>query len=556
LIVLLLRQKTEFSFKKLVEMGNTVDAVYPGIVIACLEILRGKNERPVKEELVFEAWTAWVPSVLTERDFQGSLTALNYSNLNPSKHLLIRLLRAVNNSSHRGVLLEKALGALTHDDQDIIQVIQSLPADIQLDSFRGSDGLVMWKLVREAVFLGMLSAHQEEILREICAAISSEKLEGLLIGDSLPVRSDLLSLVDELTESVPETHWRESREDPEIFLRASFHHWNDWVAIISRFKNGVGSLSETPGPGEWIVAGLVDDRSLETRIPNPENRFDVLFYVSRIGRVDNKRVFFRILFDVVNGCYHSSGAMRCVARAACAALGPSLIADHTESLIDALITRVRRKQSSLDSCHKLIHGLIFQRVSIGSRIDLIRTILRTYRARDFPVWSLRVLLVLAGSLEKPAIQAEQLTPAQMIANELIQRIKYVVTVEDVEKAIFGILICMRSIEIFPVEIQIVKICEVVEVLKVFALPGSTGDENGVRLIVVLEMIPFVSKMEKAVSDFFSSKFVWSMIESIPVSGYSGSVAQKLRETVNKAIGSAPAGFIPESIKNVLEKFIV
>jgi hypothetical protein len=305
--------------------------------------------------------------------------------------------------------------------------------------------------------------------------------------------------------------------------------------------------------------------------PN-EKKFDMLRTL--LNGVENKRDFFRWLFPAIclrmdpwNKVRRGIGSL-VIKRLASGMPEREFIQKHAESIMDSTITCIRTRKCFSDP--KIPLAVIISvlvrhcELSIGSRIDIVRCVLSLFKPRDTPIWALKVLRSVSGSLSCRSNDSDCLTPDEMIAHEIIGRIKYLISTDygkaqtSLEKSIHAVLICFNSIRVFSKlpQVQIVKLCEVLDQLNLFVLPCSTGEETQIRLMVLLQVVPLIFDCDSQVCDFLSDRFekhIWPLLSAVvdPKPRFLTALHTAIEITNRKP------GFVAEStIKNLQQKFFL
>jgi hypothetical protein len=488
-ISLLLKLRTVNSFKTLSCLAVKPDGVLAGITIAAMDVILGSDKGFHRSAV--ELWASWLPDskVLDGPDLQGTLVAVDRvspalvaMNGDEVTGLLINLSTAVPTGSNTKIIAVLGHRALLHTGEErLIQTsLQSVvprewPADSDDWGF-----LFAWAISRKHELLS-------EDLVALASKIDSEFFTETQIADVVPIWAR--------TDRVEDPNFEDSQELEFTDIRIPERVYDLLGDRISKLSFGLNILR-----------------------------------IARNG-TKNNRDFFKNLFPVIKARFSSNNALRRIGREAFSRISTgtdenAFIQQHAESVMDAIITEVRR--TSFHDTSRLVRWIVKNfRISIGTRVDLIRCILTTFRPRDFPVWALEVLSALTGSLEKrckvpTASEDIQLTPQEIIANEILGRVKYLIGTEFgkpqecFEKSVFAIIVCGKAVQVFGVlpKIQIVKLCEILDMMKLFLAPCGSKDEAKIRLLIALQLIPIICECDPMVAEFLAQRFeeeIWPLL---------------------------------------------
>ena len=552
LIVLLLRRSLFHDLAILGErMNSSLTGVYPGIVIGAIDAVE-KNTDP---EAALSAWTQWVPNTLSDQDLKGTMIAIaRLPHLESASGLLYRIISAINtNRPERIVLIERLASIPPTFD------LSSLVSNQEIFHFKKPDGSVAWALVELCMQGRVLSAEEKQwIVNEMTKSMSYDEFWSVN-GPTLDVASQksLLALIDSIGAEEDHSHAMPSdSEDPDIFLTKAFPNFPVWKQIIqsSDWEGIRVEFDSSPQTsfGSFILQGLLG-RKKNISVKYFRTERDWFGYLYGMDSREKMCDFYHSLFPILSLCFSSERPLRAIGRTVWTKLNID-IETYVESIMDSLITKVRRGETTLDSAHAVISHLVESvHIPIGTRIDLVRVMLRTYAPRNFPIWALRAIGRITTSLERrterPAdINVAMLSAQEVIANEILARLKYVVSADFdvsgntqtyIEKSIIAFIVCMKAICVFEKipEIQIVKICDLMNVLKFFIAP-SKKDEHIVRTIAFMEIVTFVYERDESVIEFFVPRFekeVWPIVEEAELLARNNpEFADRLRTAVKRA----------------------
>ncbi len=251
--------------------------------------------------------------------------------------------------------------------------------------------------------------------------------------------------------------------------------------------------------------------------------------------VSNKFRFDHTLV-VLLGCFDSNPMYRNVARRGLQVMYPQLdLHMCKEALVDAIIVKVADDNQWNDArMSYVVYELIQVGVDPTVLIDLVRAILVEFRPHNFPLWALEVMRVIAAQLKTHATgplhetpnEQTMLAPAELIANEVIDRMKFCV-LEPGELSDTTLVRAAYSLEIicacasvfmrrFP-QAFIVRMCDIFNVLDQF-LPRTcsveNSQENDLRLLFGLQAVQTLVDADDAAQDFFQARLdqgIWKLL---------------------------------------------
>ena len=526
-VYILLKNKSVFSFQILSNLKQKPTGVLPGITIAATEILASAIAPVDLQDWAARAWAAWLPPNLTAQDIQGTISAWE------------KIASIKNNSIRPGFipLLISLMQVIPRDGIFELLLIQNPSVD-QLSPFSS----YVCKYLRDHKFITEISKY--EIHEEIVGSSWSWSMDEEAEPTSAEADERFLSM--------------------ESIIEAAYPHY--------QVVQGLGSDG-------WISGGLAPSRnpSLDIRIER-ETCIDVacLFYIARHG-VETKRQFFKVLYPVVCMRLSKNIAQRSLGKAIVKKLSGDLresefLQSNAESIIDSAITAIRRKAAEASSFGVVRLLVNTCELSIGAKVDILRTVLSRFKPRDFPIWALKIVSVITSSFQSPRngvveFDAEAivtLNAAEMITNEVIGRIKYVVGSDvgpsaqiSLQRSILAVVICLKAVVIFRPfpQIQIVKLCEILDMMKLFTNSCRTSEETQIRLLVMLQFVPVICReCDSSVSDFFVQRFesdVWPLFTTLEANSVDERLVEAIRRSI--AISTERPGFMSTGIRAKLEE---
>jgi hypothetical protein len=530
-IAMLLKHRTKVSLKTVAELPNKPSDVLAGITVNAIDIITNGSDVDLRAAAV-EMWTNWLPwdPELTGRDLEGTLAAFQrlggireeFVDMQRWIEFLKALIRCVPVNRNRPIV--KTVVSLDLSDDAFLEIIggrigRELNQDILKDVELLSGWLMVW-----------------------CNELTKEEL------DTVDQAIDNLMSADknELVHAIPVWRGEERSDDP--FSQCP-------VATGMKYEKECTRIAK-------VIVGR------HMRLNRP---LLVALFVKH-NNIKSSRQFFRSLYPVVVVRFRSDSVYRRIGSEALEKLAQGIdelafLQKHAESIVDSVISDIS------DLATNVIYWMVrYFKISIGARLDLARKIMRSFRPRDIPVWALEVLSAIAGSLTArsfPTVAPSEetlLSTDELIANELIGRIKYVIGTDfgppqiALEKSIFGVLICKKAISVFTnlPRIQIVKLCEIMDMMKLFTADGKTDEEFKIRLLILAQLILVVCHSDRSVADFFAQRFqteVWPLFLNTKVNVNDESdLNSRFSNAVQTAVWAARArpGFLIEDLLQKLE----
>jgi hypothetical protein len=492
------------------EFRDIITGVYPGIVTKAVEtILAGRRDEGI------ELWKSWIPRKLAVDDIVGSRVGVKLILDKQPDEVFVRQLIIASDfdleliALFPDIVIPPVSKIIDYFSEDAfmcaMEPIESIVKQGYTDLI---DGLYEW-------------------------GRSSGSLESCCPGSSDAILDSIFPLARTLRERViPKIV--ELGTEPDSFGRL----------IVS----------------SWIPRRQEANEKRLVEIIRAGNNAALRFAAIRVLPAEKPSVVHRVLFYIIHGLFEGK-AMRAVSSEYLDKLG-DFRERYTDSVIDSLILNAKSKQQ----IDKVVWFLIKrnQKIPPSIAIDVVRYILETHTAREMPAVSMRLLGALICQFGNSVdTTTDLLTPQEILCNETIYAIKYVVADHpSIEKSILAISVLLRAIQVFASsQVQIVRLCDVFPIIVEFMQPDDvrgSRDQDDVRLIVGLEMIKVINGLDLQVVDFFYARMneVWCLIrDRLKLNHQDSTIFARLLSSISIALTTVrtPAK-ICEDIENLLDRY--